>query len=553
MKQKLYKKVISIVMAMLLIFGIANSFAFASENNPYLLYDEDGITVRFEDQDRIADNRDKYRAIPERSGGPDGKAHLDSIKIYMQSTYGRREPNAHYYRTVGYQISLLDENKLPIVTDGLILSNPLGEPLNEAISLDKTLVVGYLLGLFPAPVTVVEHNVRGLIDTRLFNTNQIRIKENENMWKLIDGVYKGDLWNKPVITSMTISRERLIKELGLQGKEHLLDQAKYLLMAGEVEFYKTNPDKSEGPAYSATNTRVMYNPLMRRLVHYIDVPPLFDQYRSDIESRMQVINLEGTEPDIPVVRDELPDLITEKVDPGVAEAKPGIEYNGKITIRRATESYPSKPIDTVLYVTIANGKIVGSADIPVTLAPGEVKEIAFTWEAGEDKNKDVLIVAEINPAKLNANRIIEKTYDNNIKQATVKMEEDKIDLSVDLSSWTDALFAGETDVFEAIVRNTASKAVTTDIVWRFGGKEVRRASITVPANGYILDRANITMPSSTKENTMVLLEVEVNPTRTKPSNEITYSDNKVTERILCLGIDDDGSGGGGIDPPYLVK
>ena len=52
------------------------------------------------------------------------------------------------------------------------------------------------------------------------------------MWKLIDGVYKGDLWNKPVITSMTISRERLIKELGLQGKEHLLDQAKYLLMAG---------------------------------------------------------------------------------------------------------------------------------------------------------------------------------------------------------------------------------------------------------------------------------------------------------------------------------
>ena len=56
-------------MAMLLIFGIANSFAFASENKPYLLYDEDGITVRFEDQDRIADNRDKYRAIPERSGG----------------------------------------------------------------------------------------------------------------------------------------------------------------------------------------------------------------------------------------------------------------------------------------------------------------------------------------------------------------------------------------------------------------------------------------------------------------------------------------------------
>lgn len=546
----MYKKIISVALAMLLVLGIANSFAFADER---LLYDQDGVTTRYRMQGEM-DPHERDRARPVRSGGENDNAHLDYITIFNQSTYGKRTPGKYYYRTVGYQIALLDKDLMPVVEDGIIPTNPLGTLIADDLAIDRSMIVDYLLGRSSNPglPIVIEYNIRGKIDTKYFDTNSIRLTEQKNMWKLIEERLGDAAYDEPVVTSMTISRERLIRELGLHGREFLIDQAQYLVMAGEVEFYKTNTDGTEGPAFSSTRTKVMYNPMKRKLVSYFDVPDIYKDYRDDIQTRMQLINLETGEITF-ITEDELPDLIVEKIDPGTTQAKPGAKNNGKVIIRRAAESGAMGAMDTTLYLTIANGKIVGSADIPVTLAPGEVNEIAFTWEAGEDKNKDVLIVAEINPARLNANRIIEKTYDNNIKQATVKMEEDKIDLSVDLSSWTDALFAGETDVFEAIVRNTASKAVTTDIVWRFGGKEVRRASITVPAKGHIFDRANITMPSSTKENTLVQLEVEVNSSRTKPSNETTYANNKATERILCLGIDDDGSGGGGIDPPYLVK
>jgi hypothetical protein len=39
----MYKKIISVALAMLLVLGIANSFAFADER---LLYDQDGVTIR---------------------------------------------------------------------------------------------------------------------------------------------------------------------------------------------------------------------------------------------------------------------------------------------------------------------------------------------------------------------------------------------------------------------------------------------------------------------------------------------------------------------------
>ena len=543
------KKIIPFIIIFLLLLG--NSYVFANEDLN-LLYSGDGIIIEFQREGAMDDT--KYKSKPVRSGGESGKEHLNAVRIFNQSTYGKLEPGRFYYRTVGYKIALLDENKLPLAATegGLIPTNPLGVPLDDDIAIDTPAFIAFLLGNVEDLGLGFEYNIRGLIDTKYFNVKEIRRTERQNMWKLIETRFKNQGWDKPYVTSMTISRDRLIKELGLEGKEYLLDQAKYLLMAGEIEYYQGQPDGSEGPALDVTNTKIMYSPARKRLISYFNVPPRYESLRSGIETRMQLINLwaEGSEM---IQEEELPDLIVEKIDPGTTEVKPGAKYTGTVTVRRATEKEYSGPADTILYLTISNGKLESPADIPVTLSPGETKEVPFTWEAGQDRSKNVLIVAEINPAKLNANRIIEKTYDNNIKQATVKMEEDKIDLSVDLSSWTDALFAGETDVFEAIVRNTASKAVTTDIVWRFGGKEVRRASITVPANGYILDRANITMPSSTKENAMVLLEVEVNPSRTKPSNEITYSNNKVTERILCLGIDDDGSGGGGIDPPYLVK
>ena len=548
MKQKLYKKVISIVMAMLLIFGIANSFAYASEDDPYLLYIGDGVTVRFENQGRIDDNRDKYRAIPERSGGPDGKAHLDSIKIYMQSTYGKPEPGRFYYRTVGYKIALLDENKLPLAATegGLIPTNPLGVPLDDDIAIDTPAFIAFLLGNVEDLGLGFEYNIRGLIDTKYFNVKEIRRTERQNMWKLVETRFKNQGWDKPYVTSMTISRDRLIKELGLEGKEYLLDQAKYLLMAGEIEYYQGQPDGSEGPALDVTNTKIMYSPARKRLISYFNVPPRYESLRSDIETRMQLINLwaEGSEN---IREEELPDLIVERIDPGTSEAKPGAKYTGTVTVRRATEKEYSGPADTILYLTISNGKLDGPADIPVTLSPGETKEVPFTWEAGQDRSKNVLIVAEINPEKLGENRIAEQTYENNTKQAVVMMEQGKVDLAAIISNYTDAMFKGETETFEAIITNSSEKPVTTDVVWRVRGNQVKRSTVTIPAKGDVTDRVNITMPNGSGS---ITVEVEVNPSRNKPTNEVTWANNKDSVSVFNLGSDDEPQTGE--SDPYLV-
>lgn len=539
------KKIITLVVCILFVLSIANSFAFALEDQD-VLYNKDGVTVMYHRPGKMDPAKD--RAQPFRSGGVDGKERLDAITIYNQSTYGKPEPGRFYYRTVGYKIALLDENKLPLAATegGLIPTNPLGVPLDDDITIDTPAFIAFLLGNVEDLGLAFEYNIRGLIDTKYFNVKEIRKTERQNMWKLIETNFKNQGWDKPYITSMTISRDRLIKELGLEGKEYLLDQAKYLLMAGEIEYYQGQPDGSEGPALNVTNTKIMYSPARKRLISYFNVPPRYESLRSDIETRMQLINLETGEITF-ITEDELPDLIVEKIDPGTTQTKPGAKHNGKVIIRRAAESGAMGAMDTTLYLTIANGKIVGSADIPVTLAPGEVKEIAFTWEAGEDKNKDVLIVAEINPEKLGENRIAEQTYDNNKKQVVVNMEQEKVDLSAIISEYMDALFINKTETFASIIKNTSNKQITTDVVWTVAGKQVRKVTVTIPANGHITDKAKITMPNT---NSNVVVEVEVNPSRNKPANEVTWANNKDSVSVFNLGVDDEPQTGE--SDPYLV-
>lgn len=79
----------------------------------------------------------------------------------------------------------------------------------------------------------------------------------------------------------------------------------------------------------------MYSPARKRLVSYFNVPPRYESLRSDIETRMQLINLwaEGSEI---IPEEELPDLIVERIDPGTSEAKPGAKYTGTVTVRRAS-------------------------------------------------------------------------------------------------------------------------------------------------------------------------------------------------------------------------
>ena len=123
------KKYISLLLAIVLILGTVNSFAFAESSIDYTLYDQNGIKVRFERSGEMDSKKDKAR--PVRSGGEDGKAHLDMLVIHNQSTYGKRDPGKYYYRTVGYRLALLDKNFLPLEQEGLIPSNPFGVPLGD--------------------------------------------------------------------------------------------------------------------------------------------------------------------------------------------------------------------------------------------------------------------------------------------------------------------------------------------------------------------------------------------------------------------------------------
>jgi len=204
------KKIISLVLCILFVLSIANSFAFALED-PDIIYNNDGVTIMYRRAGEMDPARDK--AQPFRSGGEDGRERLDAITIYNQSTYGQPEPGRFYYRTVGYRIALLDENKLPLAATegGLIPTNRNGTPLSDDIAIDIPTFIAFLLGNVEDLGLGIEYNIRGLIDTIYFNMDEIRKAERQNMWKLIETSFKNQGWDKPYVTSMTKYRDRLIK------------------------------------------------------------------------------------------------------------------------------------------------------------------------------------------------------------------------------------------------------------------------------------------------------------------------------------------------------
>ncbi len=280
------------------------------------------------------------------------------------------------------------------------------------------------------------------------------------------------------------------------------------------------------------------------LTAYINASHAFPEYAPNAYDNNQIKVI------IPATVKKTPDLIVDKIDPGATETKPNVKHSGKVYISRAPREgqETDEPIDTILYLSIANGKLDTAVDTPVSLKPGESKEVPFTWEAGTDKDKNILIVAEINPEKLGTSRLPERTYENNKKSVVVNMQQEKIDLSIKLVQGYEALFIDETDTYGARVYNTSDKAILTDIVWKLAGKQIRKANITVPAKGSTDDKATIKMPNTAGN---VILEVEVNPSRNKPSNEVTYDNNRIRQTIENLGPDEEDQTGE--SDPYLVK
>lgn len=237
---------------------------------------------------------------------------------------------------------------------------------------------------------------------------------------------------------------------------------------------------------------------------------------------------------------ELIDLIASK---GSGKSQLKVGESGTYSV--IVTSTSSTPITTDL-VWRVNGKVVKSTQITVPAAGGKVTDSYTYTMPAENAGKTVTIEAEVNPNRNKPPK--EKSFSNN--KVSYAVEGEVIDLIAQQGEYNPALMVGESDYYSVVVKNAGDVPVTTDLVWRQNGKQIREISITIPAKGYKEDRIKFTMPHI-KEGSTVKLEAEVNPYRNKPPKEKTFANNKATFPVECLGVDQRPQTGGG--NPYLSK
>jgi hypothetical protein len=260
-----------------------------------------------------------------------------------------------------------------------------------------------------------------------------------------------------------------------------------------------------------------------------------------------------------------PDFIIDKIDPGTNKAEPGKTYKGIAYARRAPIAPGTDESDWVIdSVPVRISSSLNSStkiwsDTRIALnTPDSSIQIPFEWTAPTDKNS-ITITAEINPLMLPPStyrQYMERDYKNNFKTVTVPVsmppppQEEVIDLIAEMGEYNPALMVGEADSYSVVIRNTGSKPITTDLVWRQNGKQIRKISITIPAKGVKEDGIKFTMPN-VKDGATVNVEAEVNPGRNKPTKEKTFANNMVKLPVECLGPDTRGQSEG--SNPYLTK
>ncbi len=264
-----------------------------------------------------------------------------------------------------------------------------------------------------------------------------------------------------------------------------------------------------------------------------------------------------------------PDFIIDKIDPGTDRAEPGKTYKGIAYARRAPIAPGTDESDWVIdSVPVRISSSLNSStkiwsDTRIALnTPDSSIQIPFEWTAPTDKNS-IAITADINPLMLPPStyrEYTERDYTNNSKTVTVPIEqpqpqpqpsqEEVIDLVAEMGEYNPALMVGETDSYSVVVRNTGTKPITTDLVWRKDGKQIRKISITITAKGVKEDGIKFTMPN-VKDGSTVNLEAEVNPSRNKPTKEKTFANNKVKLPVECLGPDTRSQSEG--SNPFLIK
>ncbi|NLU09958.1 MAG: hypothetical protein GXW90_03255 [Tepidanaerobacter acetatoxydans] len=298
-------KRLSVFLAAVMLIGVVALPVKADDRDlPPTVYDKNGLEMRFERLGLLDTTQDK--ADPKRSGGPDGKAQLDSLTLYEQSTYAQKEPGRFYYRTVGYRVALLNGDFLNI-SDGLV-------PVNE-----KKIPIKDGLVYFPGKGRLDFQFA--LVNTQYERTKEFREESNANIKRFLTEKYQDAGFNTPCVSSIVLSREYLLKALGIENNPGLLDEARYLLRCGEVEFFQADAKGDEGPALDATGTKVYYNVFDRRFSTEARIPLRFKDCAKDVQSRMQIIDLNSGE--IMIIGEE----VNLKVENGWANISKGDKLN----------------------------------------------------------------------------------------------------------------------------------------------------------------------------------------------------------------------------------
>jgi|GEM_PF-3242209 len=108
---------------------------------------------------------------------------------------------------------------------------------------------------------------------------------------------------------------------------------------------------------------------------------------------------------------------------------------------------------------------------------------------------------------------------------------------------------GEKQTLTGVILNKGDEKVTTTVVWRARDKVQKTEKVTIPAGGKVNTSFNFTMPN-VPLNTEVMIELEVNPNRNQPPNEVRWWENMADVPIYCYFEEESD---GGLAPGWFTK
>ncbi|MHB1126968.1 MAG: hypothetical protein ACYC2T_08425 [Bacillota bacterium] len=190
----------------------------------------------------------------------------------------------------------------------------------------------------------------------------------------------------------------------------------------------------------------------------------------------------------------------------------------------------------------------------VEFKPGEEQEFEFTFHG--QLGKDSKLEAKIEPVPLSVG---DSDWSNNTKIRTVlpkavpeapRAPEETVDLAATITTGIGVLKVGASATISATLYNSSSEAIQTTYVWRVNGATRSGPTpVTIPAGSQVKVGYKFTMPdvpSLSVQN----IEVEVNPAKSKPTWERSWTNNKSYLSVKALK---DTASDGNLTGPILTR